>query len=138
MVLGTPLFMAPELFSDDEMYDFSVDVYAFAITLYSIFAEPKELDDGTTGPRSPQVLFRKVVNGARFVRKGEIPDSLWEVIHLCWAKDPKVRPTFQSLLDSFRGCRRYVLDGADRESVLEYETRVYGQFGPPNNAKLTF
>jgi serine/threonine protein kinase len=136
--VGTPQFMAPELFADGEPYGFAVDVYSFAVTLYSIFADPQELDDGRGNAKTWPALMARVSEGARFARKAEIPDSQWEVIRACWAADPKVRPTFQSLLDSFRGGHRYVLDGADRAAVLEYESRVYGQFGPPNPDKPTF
>jgi hypothetical protein len=58
------------------------------------------------------------------------------VIESCLKTNPKERPTFQGLLDSFRGGQHYVLEGADREAVLEYEHCVYGQFGPPNESKF--
>jgi serine/threonine protein kinase len=135
-VIGIPWFTAPELFCDEEnVRDFPVDVYSFAVILYSIFAEPREMDDGKPPPRNSQSLIVKVSKGVRFVRKVEIPDGLWEVIESCWKVNPKERPTFQELIDSFRGGQRYVIEGADRNAVLEYENRVYGQFGSPNRGK---
>jgi serine/threonine protein kinase len=136
--IGTPSFLSPEMAYGDGTYDFAVDVYSFAVTLYSIFADPQMLDDGGSNSPASLGLIMRVCDGARFVRVEEIPDAQWEVIHSCWAEDPKARPTFQSLLDSFRGGRRYVIEGSDRAAILEYEDRVYGQFGLPNTDKQTF
>jgi serine/threonine protein kinase len=135
MQVGTPLFMAPELLNDDPC-DFASDVYSFAVTLYSIFSTVQEMDDGKGFFRTNMNLMMRIQGGARFVRKVEISDAMWEIIESCWMEDPNGRPTFQGLLDSFRGGRRYVLDGADRNAIIEYENRVYGQFGPPNRGKL--
>jgi serine/threonine protein kinase len=52
---GTALYMAPELFDDDhDSYGFVVDVYAFAITLYSMFLPPADLNNNLRPPRTPQ------------------------------------------------------------------------------------
>jgi serine/threonine protein kinase len=132
-ILGTQAFMAPEMLEGEESYAFPIDVYSFAVTLYSIFAELGEMDDGRdlTG-KSTFHFVRAICSGVRFVKKEGIPDSLWEVIQSCWKEDPKVRPTFQQLLESFRGGHRYVLEGGDLSAVLEYEQTVDGEFGVPN------
>jgi serine/threonine protein kinase len=39
MQIGSPLFMAPELFEDDDSYTFSVDVFAFGMIVFSIFTD---------------------------------------------------------------------------------------------------
>jgi hypothetical protein len=70
------------------------------------------------------------------VRAPEIPDALWTVITRCWAQEPAERPTFLALLNEFRGGNGYVLDGADRSAVVDYEGRVWGDFGPPKNCTL--
>jgi serine/threonine protein kinase len=134
--LQAPAFMVPEYPFDDDVWDFPVDVYTFAVTLYSIFAEPDTLEDGTTlnQRRAPGLVVKfmdKLRMGVRFVRKNEISNALWEVLESCWCSDPEARPTFQDLLVSFRGGKRYVLDGADIDAVLQYERRVDGCFGPP-------
>jgi serine/threonine protein kinase len=43
MPIGTPPFIAPELFGKDQDYGPKVDVSAFGVTLSSFFAEPKTL-----------------------------------------------------------------------------------------------
>jgi serine/threonine protein kinase len=131
MGVGSPLSMAPELIEDDDGYDFAVDVYAFAVTLYCLFAEAKDLDDQPRPPRTPVQLRMRVANGARYVKTPAIPDAIWGVITRCWQADPKARPTFWQLLNEFRGGRVYALADADQAAILEYERRVWGDFGPP-------
>jgi hypothetical protein len=129
--IGSVRFMAPELFDgDDAGCDFRVDVYAFAVTLYSLFAEPKELDDGRP-TRNAQSLVKRVKGGARFVRKPEIPDFHWSLIVGCWHQSQSSRPEFFALLDAFRSEHKYILAGADRTAVLEYEAKAYSRFGRP-------
>jgi serine/threonine protein kinase len=128
---GTPLFMAPECWEEDETYDFPVDVFPFAVTLYSLFGAPTALDDGQGAPRSAQGLLSRVSQGARFVRKPEIPDYHWSVIVDCWKRDPALRPEFFALLEAFHRGHEYILAGADRAAVLEYEAKVYSRFDPP-------
>jgi serine/threonine protein kinase len=128
--LGTPLFMAPELFGDAEAYGFPVDVYAFAVTLYALFAAPVDFTDGRPARNAQQVIV-KVMRGVRFVRKPQIPDYHWGVITACWDTAPERRPTFWELLRRWRDTHEYVLDGADRAAVLAYEARVYRAVGPP-------
>jgi serine/threonine protein kinase len=133
--IGSPLYMAPEL-NEEDGYDFAIDVYAFAITLYQIFADATELDDGKPPSKSPQQHLLRALKGARFVKKPEIPEYHWGVITRCWAQDPKARPTFQELLDEFHGNHEYVLPGADQSVVLAYETQVGTSFGAPNSRDL--
>jgi serine/threonine protein kinase len=129
--VGTPLFMAPE--RDSEMasvVDFSLDVYSLSITLYSLFAEPRALDNRAT-LRSPSQLFHALSSGARFVWKPEIPGSYRSLIVRCWNGDPQIRPRCYELLEDFHESHEYILDGADTSSVLAYEEKVYWSFGPP-------
>jgi hypothetical protein len=124
--------MAPELFNDEnESYDFAVDVYAFAVTVYSILAKADALDDGKAPPRNPQQWLMRVMRGARFIKKAEITEVHWAVIEACWKHDPKQRPQFQELLNEFHRSHKYILPDADQSAVLEYEERVYSHFKSP-------
>jgi serine/threonine protein kinase len=130
MSVGTPLFVAPDMMSSDS-YDFAVDIYSFAVTLYAKLAEPMRLNDGTRVASFLQ-FWRKIGNGVRFEKRSEIPDYHWSVIERCWDEDPSERPTFESLLKEFHVSHKYILDGADESSVREYEDRVWYNYGPPN------
>jgi hypothetical protein len=135
MGIGTPFFMAPETDADDT-YDFSVDVYSFAVTLYCIFTEPTTLDDGIGRISSSWAVRRGVWTGARFVKRPEIPEYHWGVIVRCWQQDRKKRPTFQALLKEFHESHEYILSGSDRSAVVEYENRVGSDVEGPNTRRL--
>jgi serine/threonine protein kinase len=128
--IGTPLFMSPELL-EGENYSFPVDVYAYAVTLYSFFAPPTDLDDGKAAPRIAQQMMLRIANGARFVRKPAIPEYYWDLIKKCWYEGAETRPLFKTIVDEFYRKHEYILDGADRERVLAYEKKVYREFGEP-------
>jgi serine/threonine protein kinase len=129
---GTPLYMSPELFDDEnESYGFPVDVYAFAVTLFSMFAAPSELDDNPRPPRSPQQLMMRVLRGARFKKTDKIPAAYWEIIQACWRPAPSDRPTFQELIDAFVADHKYVIPGTDMDELKAYEAKLYRKFGLP-------
>jgi serine/threonine protein kinase len=137
--VGSPIFMAPELMDDDSDYDYEVDVYAFAVTLYSMFAAPAELDDNPRPIRRQDDLFTRVQNGARFKRKPTIPDHYWWLIQQCWAGPAVDRPPFRTLLRNFKDSHEYAtaLPGVDMPSVIEYENRLFQDFGdPPDQRNL--
>jgi hypothetical protein len=119
-----PVFMAPELINDGDAPSFPMDVYAFAITLYSMFAVPDQGGDGKGRPRNQLALMNAISQGHRLRRMKEIPDFHWEVIERCWSQHPFSRPTFQDLLTAFHDRHDYILPGSDRASVCEYENRV--------------
>jgi serine/threonine-protein kinase len=122
--VGTPVFMAPELVNDDEeSVGPPADVYSFAVSLYSMFAQPLELDDNPRLPRSTQQLMMRVFIGARFQRKPGFPDPIWELIRVCWKQNPESRPTFSGIVDEMKSSDRYVLDGTDISEYHEYRAR---------------
>jgi serine/threonine protein kinase len=127
---GTLFYIAPELCGGDN-YDFAIDVFSFAVTLYQLFAELIELDDGKPVPRNSAAYLQRIYNGARYAKKPEIPEYHWEVIVSCWAQNPEARPKFQQLLDEFHSNHKYILPGADRAAVLAYESQVWTSFGAP-------
>jgi serine/threonine protein kinase len=134
------LYMAPEILrKDGDGYDFSIDVFSFAVTLYHIFADIGEFRNERPDQRQfASMRLRKAIErGDRFVKKPEIPEYHWAVIVRCWAQDPKARPTFQELLNEFHDKHEYILPGADQSAVLAYENQVGTSFGAPNRSDLT-
>jgi serine/threonine protein kinase len=121
---GTPLYMAPELCEDNDHYDQSVDVYAFAVLLYSFFAEPDEPDDGQGPFGSIVTTMHRVMQDTRFVKPPDIPEAYWALIQNAWDKAADKRPTFQEMVNDFHTNHDYIFPGADRAQVLEYENRI--------------
>jgi len=88
--IGTPVYMAPEVFND-EPYGKKSDVYSFGITVWAIFSEQTpfmEFDNLNT-------LFMKVHEGYRPKLVDNCP--LNDIISACWDNSPSNRPTFEKI-----------------------------------------
>ena len=112
--LGTPLYMAPELFQNAP-YDHKIDVYAFAMLTFEIVTTINPFADMS----NPMALGMKIVQGVR----PEIPETCPEVyrklIDVCWAQEPSQRPEFTRIVEQLLE-DEYVLPGCDVQAVKEY------------------
>ena len=132
MVVGTPYYMAPELWVDTygEKYTGAIDVYAYAVFLYQLlsYADVMTLDDNTKRSiRSPQDWMRRVGKGARPVRPDAAvcSDFYWELITKCWDHTPDNRPSFIEILEGLQEHREsYAFPGCNIEELKAYEERV--------------
>lgn len=121
--LGTPLYMAPELWSVDG-YSGAVDVYAYAILLYTLFSNTFLWDDGRK-PQSDLHHMMRIRDGIRLQRQPEIPDFYWELIQRCWSGVPDDRPEFCEIIAWLQKDReKYAFPGTDMRQLEEYEKRV--------------
>ncbi|KAL3901151.1 MAG: hypothetical protein SGCHY_000812 [Lobulomycetales sp.] len=92
-VLGTPEFMAPELY--DELYDEKVDIYAFGMVIIEI----DTLDYPYSECQNQAQIFKKVSSGIKPLALNKITDQdTREFVELCIRFDPKTRPTATELL----------------------------------------
>jgi hypothetical protein len=127
---GTPVFMAPEVL-DGRPYDFSADVFAYGILLYSAISG-KQPYEGTRCT-AVAILAVKITRGLR----PEIPpnvDVKWrKLIEACWSHNPRDRPTFQSLCQRL-GSTEFIdqFSESDQMRFIEYRDRV----SPPDLAFL--
>ncbi|GIY06456.1 hypothetical protein CEXT_761051 [Caerostris extrusa] len=78
-IVGTPIHMAPELFSG--RYDNSVDVYAFGILFWYICADHVRL---------PYVYEQ--CQSARPERLPQFDENCWSLMEDCWNGNPSLRP----------------------------------------------
>jgi serine/threonine protein kinase len=124
--LGSALFMAPEI-ADRTRYDLSVDVYSFAVLLYTMFlpSPTPKFADGTE-LRGPLQLLQRASTGMRFERLPTIPDYYWGLIERCWSHIRENRPPFAELVTEFRRAHEYVFEGADLAEVNRYEEFLSG------------
>jgi serine/threonine protein kinase len=93
-VLGTPGWMAPELFEEGG-FDERVDIFAFGMCVLEMITKEYPYSELQT---QVQVL-RKITNGIRPAAMDKVEDrEVREFIELCIQKDPSLRPSATELL----------------------------------------
>ena len=89
-IVGTPIHMAPELFSG--RYDNSVDVYAFGILFWYICAGTVRLPLAFEQCASKDHLWSAVRRGVRPEHLANFDEDCWTLMEQCWCGDPSGRP----------------------------------------------
>lgn len=93
---GTGPWIAPEVLREHH-YSFASDVYSFAICLWEMCTRRKPYQNIP----QYQVLISVATKGMRpKVKNSEIPGALQQTIQQCWDDDPKLRPTFEDLVQT--------------------------------------
>jgi serine/threonine protein kinase len=121
---GTPYFMAPELYGDNDDYSYEVDVFAWGILIYAMFAAGESLaklfDDGQI-PRSSEQAMQKIQRGTRYKYLTGIPSAWWILIQQCWNGTPSFRPTMAAIVDSLtRNPSAYMFPGTNEQQLREF------------------
>ena len=92
-VLGTPEFMAPELY--DEKYDEKIDIYSFGMVVLEIVTKEYPY----TECQNQAQIYKRVTAGTKPLALNKIADSQTrDFIELCILFDKNLRPTAQQLL----------------------------------------
>ena len=120
--IGTPLYMAPEIFTNSP-YDFKVDVYAFGMILYEILTSLSPFKDIT----NPMALGMKICNGERPSFPPNFSPVFQVLIDRCWASNPDHRPTFDEIVEYLYN-PQVLVEGADVIKVNEYCQKVIAKF----------
>ena len=112
--VGTPAFMAPEIFERFE-YSKASDVYAFSILLYEIttFDLPYEGFNALNLPPN-------VMKGLRPVFNVNIPKCYRKLIERCWQQEREKRPTFREIVELLRNDKEFITDEVDEDEFLKY------------------
>eukprot|EP00301_Raphidiophrys_heterophryoidea_P020575 c5226_g1_i1.p1 GENE.c5226_g1_i1~~c5226_g1_i1.p1 ORF type:complete len:545 (-),score=151.69 c5226_g1_i1:323-1957(-) len=95
--LGTPAFMAPELYVGDSETDYTaaVDVYSFGIILWMLITRKMPLEELQTS--NSWELLAAVKRGTRPPHLPSIPHKAYEMMSECWAPEPELRPSFTDI-----------------------------------------
>lgn len=103
MGIGTPAYMAPELFKDDEdlTEPLKLDVYAIGVIMWELWTRTKPFFG-----RNVHYVVTKVIDGIRpnMVKvdsRPEMPPSLLELTNKCWADDVTTRPNVDDAGEEF-------------------------------------
>lgn len=121
--MGTPLYMAPELFSDEyETYTNKIDVYSFGVSYLQFFSKLDILENKKKF-RSPQQLMMQVSKGVKFMKPEKIKDKQYEVYLLCTDLNPNSRPSFADLCDEFEKDEEVWFDDVNKEEFQIYVDR---------------
>ena len=113
--VGTPHWMAPELLGGQTSYDEKIDVYAYAIVLWELIAKKSPYQ----GMESSQIVGQVLLNDLRPTIPAETPPAWRELMEACWARDPRMRPSFHGILKILE-TGDVLLPDADRDIVLKY------------------
>jgi serine/threonine protein kinase len=98
-MLGTPLWMAPEIIAGQRHYSRLVDVYSYGIVMWEIAAQSLPWSD-LPSPFVMQGLLRMLNEGVRPPVGPEWPSVFRDMMVRCWATDPTCRPEFKDVATS--------------------------------------
>jgi hypothetical protein len=117
-MMGSPVYMAPELYRDDEFSD-KVDVYAFGIMTFEILTDTLAFND----IQNPGTLRKKVLSGGRPELPASVPEIYKELLAKLWAAKDTDRPSFRHVAKWFKD-GRLNLNGADLKVFQAYVKKL--------------
>lgn len=116
---GTPLYLPPEILSGDEIYNQSVDVYAFALIAYEIVTGKQpfsELFEST----SEFLSYQKIIDGYRPKFPSFVDEKMRDLITRCWSERPEDRPTFKEIFEELSNDLTYFTEFVDETEIQDY------------------
>jgi len=103
--LGTPYWMAPELFKQGAKPTVKTDVYSFGITVFELFTRSEPYTEHTDPAHVLKVLLQNSPDELmRPALPSKLPGCVRDLIVRCWDYDPEKRPTFdqiKAIVDTF-------------------------------------
>jgi serine/threonine protein kinase len=114
--VGTPLYMAPEMYSDDDSvaYTYTVDMYSLGLILYEIISG-NCLCDGRN-----MKLFVKLIRGGRSVMPESVFPQTRSLIERCWSSNAANRPTCSQIFEELVRMDFEVIPGVNSREVFNY------------------
>ncbi|KAK8892566.1 hypothetical protein M9Y10_029803 [Tritrichomonas musculus] len=116
--VGTPLYMAPEIFGDKDQYGCGVDVYSFSILAYEVVTGklPYSMEK-----MSAYKLYRSVASGLRPELTGEITKPMKDLLCRCWSEDIDQRPSFDDIFKMLsKDPKLYFKEDLNEEEIHDF------------------
>lgn len=117
--LGTPVYMAPELFDNGEAISLKIDVYSYGILLISMFTNG-ELKFKLGQPKNLQQFCRFIADGKRFKYPDTVPEPYKYIIEMCIKANPDERPFFDEIVNMLKNESCVFSDDVDRNKIKQY------------------
>lgn len=102
-IIGTPGWMAPEMYDGIEDYTNKVDVYEYGVLLWEMATE--SIPFRNMDPLA--IMTAVVIQNKRPNIPSNISASFKKLIQSCWDKDPENRPSFNQIFDLFANKQVY-------------------------------
>ncbi|GBN36403.1 Tyrosine-protein kinase SRK3 [Araneus ventricosus] len=90
---------APEAYTTGE-FTIKSDVWSFGIVLYEIFTHGETPYSGMTNSQVSQLITKQDYRMPK-PSDPDCIDAVYEIMTMCWKKEPKDRPTFEFLYHFF-------------------------------------
>lgn len=120
-LVGTPLFMAPEIIKEEGNYDFKVDVYSYSMILYNLLNDKSILYEDI---KTQYQLFKKVINGERPVILDDLANTkIAQLARKCCDERPENRPSFEEIVQIFKTDAELVFTGCYTANFGEYMSK---------------
>jgi serine/threonine protein kinase len=122
--LGSPLYMAPELFGEDLVKSDKTDVYAYGVIMFQFFVPQLSLGFQV---KEISEFVAAIQSGKRFVKgMARIPPGYWSLIERCWDADPDARPSFVDIVAELESGPGMTLPGVNEAEYTAYKEKVIG------------
>lgn len=112
---GTPIYAAPETWSDNEFSKAS-DVYSFAIIAYELLSLEQPFKDCSI----QNLCFKVAVKGERPKFNGSVLECYKKLIEKCWDQTPDNRPSFEEIKEELKSNAEFLHAGIDKDQFYDY------------------
>jgi serine/threonine protein kinase len=114
--VGSPCYMAPEVYDDHYDQDQKVDVFAFGVILYELLMCRKLF----AANRSPASVMREIMTGIKREFSGDIHKNVVFLIKKCWNVNAKHRPTFSEILNRLQTIQYKIFADVNLQEIRAY------------------
>jgi serine/threonine protein kinase len=124
--VGSPGYIAPELYEDSVLPSTSVDVFSFGLILYELVVGTPAFSPSL----SASAVMKRVVLGQRPDIPASVSPIVRRLITQCWSGQPSDRPRFAEILSQLTSCDFKIFPDVDSETITKFiEEMQYS--GPP-------